>query len=257
MYLLSVINIQLFQCTVVMLLWSPQLQKWVMTHNLGQIINWQCLIKLSFFTDGHAGWSPPEGNGDLVGFACFEWVQASSFWELWCTYCMCLPKGPFGWHDAVWTLSRGVPLWLRYNDRRGRVRPSLALPVLPAVEETPSGQGAAPVSFTAEDSGSTAGGGRPALPHREDGAMAAQSSAGLHRGSAGESVKDGALKQMWHLLDGVVDPTDHCQTYWTSLFLVSGASWTQSIFTSDSGNKWFPLSYRAPVSSSPGSVLAL
>lgn len=177
-----------------------------MTHNLGQIMNWQCLIKLSFFTDGHAGWSPPEGNGDLVGSACFEWVQASSFWELLCTYCMCLPKGPFGWHDAVRALSRSVPLRLRYSDRRDRVRPSLALPALPAVKETPSGQGAAPVSFSAEDPSSTAGGGRPALPHREDGAMAAQSSAGLHRGSVGESVKDGALKQVWHLLDGFVDP---------------------------------------------------
>ena len=38
------------------------------------------------------------------------------------------------------------------------------------------------------------------------------------------------------------------------VFIVSGESWTQNIFTSDSGNKWFIFLYRAPVCSAPGSV---
>lgn len=43
--------------------------------------------------------------------------------------------------------------------------------------------------------------------------------------------------------------------YWYWLFfIVSGESWTQSIVTADSGNKWFIFLYRAPVSSTPGSV---
>lgn len=91
-------------------------------------------------------------------------------------------------------LPRSLPLRLRHNNSRPGVRPSLAMPSLPAVEKTPPGQGPASVGFTAEDSSPAARRGRTALPHREDCAMAAQSSAGLHGGNAEESVEDGQWK---------------------------------------------------------------
>lgn len=41
----------------------------------------------------------------------------------------------------------------------------------------------------------------------------------------------------------------------TLLFIITGECWTPDIITSDSGSKWFIILYRAPICSTPGSVL--
>lgn len=143
--------------------------------------------------DERSGWRAAEGDGAAAGAQSFQRVQTSACWKLLCTYCLRLPKGPFRRHGSVRAVPRHFSPRLRHHGSRAGVRPGLALPAVPAVEEASSGQGSASAGLAAEDPGSSARGRRAPLPHRKDSEVAAQSPAGLHRRAARESGNHGEL----------------------------------------------------------------
>lgn len=144
-------------------------------------------------TDGHTHGGPPAGDGDLAGSAGLQRSQAPPGRPPLRRphHHLHLPGTSLRRHGAVRTVSRTLPLQLRGGRGRAAERPGLALPILSALQEAPPRQGAAPTGSAAADTRAAARGRRPALPHREDGAMAAPHSAGLHRRRASGSVQDG------------------------------------------------------------------